>query len=71
MDGVATSYQVVAVKRSAAGSATLLVVDRLGHAVARDDSGHHVALPNDHPTRHRITLRLVGGAWLIASVESA
>lgn len=71
VDGVATSYRVLAVDRIASGSATLLVVDRLGHAVARDDAGHHVALPDDLPTRHRVTLRLVEGAWLIAAVANA
>lgn len=69
VDGVATSYRVMAVKRVGAGSAALLVVDRLGQAVARDDSGHHAVLPTDRPSRQRISLRLIDGVWLIASVQ--
>ncbi len=46
----------------------LLVVDRLGPAVAFDATGHRHRLPRDLPTRHRIELRRFDDAWRIASV---
>lgn len=71
VDGVSTSYRVVQIERVTAGSATVVVVDRLGQAVARDSKGRSARLPYDRPSRQRITLQRVGGTWLIASVTSA
>jgi hypothetical protein len=45
----------------------LVVTDRLARAVATG-RGHRVELPGDRVTTRRVTLRLVGGRWRVASV---
>lgn len=46
----------------------LVVIDRLGPAVARDAAGRRHELPRDLPTRHEIELHRVGREWRIASI---
>ncbi len=66
--GVSMRFSVVAVQRELPDRASLLVVDRLAPAVARDASGHSRPLPHDLPTRHRIQLVTTPGGWRIASI---
>lgn len=47
---------------------SLIVVDRLGPAVAHDAAGPRQELPRDLPTRHEIELHRVGGEWRIARI---
>lgn len=45
------------------------VVDRLAAATAVSAAGSRLPLPRDRPTRHRVVLRRVGGAWRIDRVS--
>jgi hypothetical protein len=71
VDGVRMAFVVVDVYRWRPGRVSLLVIDRLGAAVARDGGGVAQPLPRDQPTRHRIVLQRVGSQWRIAAVTSA
>ncbi len=65
------TFLSVRAQRVAAGSASLLVVDQLGPAVAIDRTGGRHRLPRDVPTRHRIELTLVDGHWRISAIAPA
>jgi hypothetical protein len=70
VSGVHVSYFVVDAQVQPGGAVCLLVVDRLGPAVVHDRSGTAETLPVDQPTRHRVVLRRVDGAWRIARIST-
>jgi hypothetical protein len=68
VSGVHVRFLAVEVQSQQPGSVTLLVVDRLGPAVAHDSAGDVQRLPHDLPSRHQIELRQVDTQWRIARV---
>ena len=71
VSGVRTRCAVVTLERQLPDRATLVVVDSLGAAVARDARGVVLPLPRDLPTRHRIRLVMTPGGWRIAGITQA
>ncbi|MGH3470585.1 MAG: hypothetical protein ACRDPG_00885, partial [Nocardioidaceae bacterium] len=67
--GVRMSFSQLAVESQQGGSVRLVVVDRLGPAIARNQQGRAHLLPRDRSTRHRLVLRRVDGQWRIAAVR--
>lgn len=68
---VEMTFASVTVRASSPEGVSLVVVDRLGPAVARDAAGHRAVLPHDQPTRHAIELRRGDGQWRIARIALA
>lgn len=65
--GMQTQTLAARVAEQSPDRLVLVVTDRLARAVATG-RGQRALLPLDGPTVRRVTLRLVGGVWLMASV---
>jgi hypothetical protein len=67
VEGMQTQVLAARVAERSPDRVVLVVTDRLARAVATG-RGRRVVLPGDSATTRRVTLRLVGGVWRVASV---
>lgn len=69
VDGMRTQVLALEVLEESPREVRARVTDRLVGALARGHSGS-MALPRDAPTTRDLTLRRIGGRWLMAAVSS-
>ena len=70
VEGMQTQVLAARVAERSPDRVVLVVTDRLARAVATG-RGRRVVLPGDSASTRRVTLRLVGGVWRVASVLPA
>lgn len=70
VQGMQTQLVSVDVRRRGPGLLVLGVTDRLVGGIAVAEDGSRLRLPTDQPTRHVVTLRLVGGDWRVERISS-